>query len=108
MVRFYDKMPDMECLAGDTLPSFIIEVDADNLNGCRMQLLIASYDEPEQVILSKDGSQTDNGFIFTLTSEDTKNLSGLFRMHFRFVGSDGLSRRKLSGVLRVIPVPLGV
>ena len=33
MIVFYDKMPDMECLAGDTLPTFTISVDADSLSG---------------------------------------------------------------------------
>ena len=107
MVKFYDEIPDMECLAGDTLASFIIGVEADELTNCSMQMLIAAYDEPEHAVISQNGIASENGFVFTLTSNDTQNLTGVYRMHFRLIGADGLSRRKLSGMLHVIPVPQG-
>jgi len=107
MIKFYDKIPDMECLEGDTLSSFIISAEADELTNCRMQCIIAAWDEPETAVLTKECTATDDGFAVILTSEDTQGLAGLFHMHFRFIGANNLSYRKLSGVLNVIPVPQG-
>lgn len=107
IVRFYDKIPDMECLQGDTLPAFIISAEADELTNCRMQIILADWSSPETATLTKECTATEDGFAVILTSEDIKNLKGLFYMHFRFIGADGLSRRKLSGSLNILPAPEG-
>ncbi len=107
MIKFYDKIPDMECLQGDTLPSFIISAEADELTDCRMQCIIAAWDEPEKAVFTKECTATDDGFAVILNSEDIENLKGLFHMHFRFIGANGLSYRKLSGTLHILPAPKG-
>ncbi|MDE6706496.1 MAG: hypothetical protein K2K06_00435, partial [Oscillospiraceae bacterium] len=37
--KFYDRMPTMECLQGDTLDTFRIDIsDFGDLEGCSMQM----------------------------------------------------------------------
>ncbi len=106
MIDFYDKLPDMRCIAGDTLPTFVVSVDADSLTGCRMQLIVAKSSDPTTAVICKecelvevDGEEC---FAVTLTSEDTGTLSeGIYILHFRFIGADGLDYRKLCGQMYV-------
>ncbi len=106
-VRFYNEISDMECLQGDTLPAFVISASADELTDCRMQMLLSYWDKPEEAVLCKECIADENGFSVLLTSDETQNLQGMFRIHFRFIGADGLSRRKLSGILNILPAPQG-
>lgn len=101
MIVFYDKMPDMECLAGDTLPTFTVSVDADSLSGSSMQLIIADENNPTKAVVCKECTAVDGEFCVTLDSSDTDLPDKVYDIHFRFIGADGLSRRKLSGKLYV-------
>ncbi|MBR2284560.1 MAG: hypothetical protein IJ874_09140 [Ruminococcus sp.] len=108
MVTFYDKLPDMECLAGDTLPTFVVSVEADSLEGCRMQFIAARSNDPTNAVICKECEAVDEGFAVILTSEDTEKLTeGMYKIHFRLIGADNLSRRKLSGVLYVVSAAKG-
>lgn len=108
---FYDKIPDMECLAGDTLPSFTVAVETEdgNLSGCSMQLILASWDKKDAAVLCKDcvPLSDGSGFHVTLTSADTGGLSGTFAMHFCMMDAGQSRYRKLSGVLVVRPAAQG-
>ncbi len=89
----------MECLSGDTL---------DSLENCRMQAIIARTSDPTNAVICKECEQAEEGFSVTLTSEDTGKLSeGMYKIHFRLIGADGLSRRKLSGNLYVVQTAEG-
>lgn len=101
MIVFYDKMPDMECLAGDTLPTFTISVDADSLSGSSMQLIIADENNPTEAVVCKECTAVDGGFCVTLDSSDTDLPDKVYDIHFRFIGADGYSRRKLSGKIYI-------
>lgn len=106
MIDFYDKLPDMRCIAGDTLPTFVVSVDADSLTGCRMQLIAAKSSDPTMAVLCKECELTaidsEECFAVTLTSEDTGSLSeGIYLLHFRMIGANGLDYRKLYGQLYV-------
>lgn len=103
---FYDRLDEMECLAGDTLPCFVVGVETaegETLDGCTMQLLLAPWDEPERAAVSKTCTATEDGkgFAVTLTSTDTAGLAGVFRLHFCLTNAAGLHQRKLAGVLTV-------
>lgn len=43
MIKFYDKLPDMECLSGDTLGTFRINPLSGNFSGCRMQIIVVRH-----------------------------------------------------------------
>lgn len=105
MRLFYDKMPDMECLSGDTLPEFEVDVEVDSggsLSGCSMQVIVARSDEPQTAVICKSCEQTESGFAVTLTSEDTSRLGEYsYDIHFRLIDPDGNSYRKLFGRLYV-------
>ncbi|MDE5564040.1 MAG: hypothetical protein K2I93_02700 [Oscillospiraceae bacterium] len=104
VLRFYDELPDMECLSGDTLPAFTIGVDADT-TGCSMQLILAERDGDQ--VVYKDCTQVDGGFSVQLTSAETAGLSGVYELHFSMTDGNGLVYRKLTGVLTVHPAPKG-
>lgn len=107
---FYDKLPDMECLSGDTLPDFTISVDSEgSLEGCRMQLILANSHTPDICAVCKDCTLTDDGFTVQLDSSDTKKLAeDTYDIHFRLITPDGKSYRKLSGSLYVHTSAQGV
>lgn len=100
---FFDKLPDMECLSGDTLPDFTISVESeDSLVGCRMQLILANSHTPDICAVCKECTLTDDGFSVRLDSSDTKKLAEeTYNIHFRLITPDGRSYRKLSGSLYV-------
>ena len=107
---FYDKLPDMECLSGDTLPDFKISVESeDGLDGCRMQLILAKFNTPDVCYVCKECDLTEDGFTVQLDSSDTSKLSeGTYDMHFRLISPDGKSYRKLFGSLYVHTAAQGV
>ena len=106
-MRFYEKLPDMECIAGDTLPTFTVEVEADSLDNCRMQIILTRSDNTTEAVLCKECESVSGGFAVTLTSNDTLLSEGMYSLHFRFIGADGLSRRKLAGQLYVVSAARG-
>lgn len=108
MIVFYNKMPDMECLAGDTLPTFTISVDADSLSGGSMQLIIADENNPTEAVVCKECTAVAGGFCVTLDSSDTNLPDKVYDIHFRFIGADGCSRRKLSGKLHIRAAAHGI
>ncbi len=101
---FYEKMQDMECLAGDTLPVFDVEVEVGegSLTGGTMNIIVAKSDAPQIPLINKACEATEDGFSVQLDSYDTAGLmEGTYDMHFRFTASDGNSYRKLFGTLYV-------
>lgn len=110
-MKFFEEIGELECLAGDTLPTFVIgvEMDADahDLSKCRMQMILADLETPDVSVLTKNctACSSESYFEVTLTSEDTKVLSGTFLLHFRLVDEKGMSHRNLMGVLTVKPCP---
>ena len=97
MIKFYAKLPDMECLSGDTLGTFRINPLSGNFSGCRMQIIIVRHDTPGFSEICKECDLDNDGFSVQLTSEDTANLrEGTHFIHFRLVDSNGLSHRKLA------------
>ncbi len=102
MMKFYDKLPDMECLSGDTLGTFRIKPKSGDFSGCRMQMIIAHHDTPDFSAICKECAFGEGGFSVQLTSEDTEKLcEGTHFVHFRLIDSSGLSYRKLAGCLYV-------
>ena len=102
IIRFYDKIQTMECLQGDTLDEFIIHVDDfDSLDGCTMQVILEDQKLLGTAKKIKDCVLSDDCFKVQLTSEDTSILNGVYNMHFRMKDANGLSHRKLYGVLIV-------
>ena len=106
-IQFYQKLPEMECLAGDTLPEFLIRTSLDDVSGCTMQLIIEDQKTPGAVALSKNCSLSDEVFHVQLTSEDTAGLLGVYRLHLCMTDSGGLKYRKLAGTLIVRQTALG-
>ena len=107
-VKFYQKLPEMVCLQGDTLQIFDIPViGLDSLSGCSMLCIIEDSSVDGAVVLSKSCTKEDNSFRIQLTSEETAALSGTYKIHFRMTDADGLQYRKLAGMLTVRPVAQG-
>ena len=110
MLTFYDRIPDMECIQGDTLPVFEISVDGNHDSGS-MVLLIAPKNDPTRAAAEIKGSATKNGFAVQITSRETSLLTeGTYLLVFCLVSSDGLCYKKLAGFMRVAaaPVPMEV
>lgn len=102
MVTFYEKLPDMECCAGDTLLDFEISVEADSLEDCRMQCILSKSADLITAAICKECTAIDGGFIVTLTNKDTGRLAeGMYSIHFRLIDSNGLNYIKLRGNLYV-------
>lgn len=106
MVKFYDELPAMACLAGDTLPVFTIAVDSD-VTGCTMVMQLEEQRIPGSICMTKPCALSDGVFTVQLTSTDTANLQGAYNLHFVMTDTGGLVYRKLTGVLTVNPVPKG-
>lgn len=107
-MRFYNKLPDMECLSGDTLPAFHVKVEGAELSKLSMQVILADSRSPNVAVLSKECTAASGGFAVQLTSEDTSRLTeGTYIIHFRLDDQNGLSMRKLVGELYVHSVPIG-
>ena len=105
-VRFYNEISDMECLQGDTLPEFHISIEnASDFSG--LSMILESLDFPEQAVLTKSGTASDGGFTVRLTSEDTQNLSGVYRFHICLTDNNGLKYKKIEGTMNIIPVAEG-
>ena len=101
-MKFYNKIPDMECLAGDTFPVFNVKIDADDLSGCSMQIIVALSNDPNNAVICKECTVIEGGFSVQLTSDDTAGLiSDMYDIHFRLIDSEGQSYRKLAGKLWV-------
>lgn len=99
MLRFYDEIPEMTFFAGDTLPAFTIEVEADSLENCTMQMIISRLNPSGNAIISKNCLRTENCFTVQLTSNETKNLKeGTYRIYFVMTDGNGLEYIKLSGL----------
>lgn len=102
MIKFYDEIPEMTFFAGDTLPTFTITVDRDNLDGCEMQMVISRLKPSENEIIRKNCISASEGFIVQLTSSETKNLyEGTYRISFVMTDKTGLEYIKLSGLAYV-------
>ncbi len=102
MTRFYDRLPTMECLQGDTLETFQIYVNEfDSSENCTMQVILEDQKLLGTARLTKNCTLSDGCFQVQLTSNDTAGLHGTYNMHFRMKDADGLSYRKLAGILIV-------
>lgn len=102
-MRFYDVLPDMECISGDTLPEFEVSVEtAESLDDYSMELILSQEGSPEDPVICKECTRTDKGFTVQLDSADTGTLrKGTYFMHFRLFDENGKSYRKLAGSLYV-------
>ena len=107
MLKLYDTIPDMECLQGDTLPSFEIELDEDTPTGGDMYLLISKKTDPAHSIVQKKGTydSTNDKYIIEVEGTDTAVLlEGTYVLNFVLV-LDGCNFKKLSGKLYVKAAP---
>lgn len=106
-MKFYNKLPDMECLSGDTLPAFHVQVEGDDSSNCTMELILANCHSPNIAVLTKECTAEQGGFVVQLTSDDTSMLTeDTYFIHFRLI-KNGQSLRKLAGEIYVHSVPEG-
>ena len=105
-MKFYQNIEKMECLQGDTLGTFSVEMDENtDLTGASMCLILENQNG---LILPKNCTLSGRIFSVQLTSADTASLSGLYQMHFCLTDSEGLKYRKIAGNLYVIKTEQGV
>ena len=90
----------MECLAGDTTPTFHIKVTGSEITGLSLRLLVIPVSNPDKVKLSKTGTPVEDGFTVRLDSADTSRLDGAYYLDFVVDGSGGRYKR-IRGVLTV-------
>lgn len=111
-IKFYKKLNPMECLQGDTLPEFYVPVE--DTENCSMCAILENTSIPGSVVLSrtcsiKSASDDSEGhtvttFAVQITSEDTKTLSGTYRLTFWLTDENGRTYVKLTGTLTVSQV----
>lgn len=106
-MKFYDKLPDMEFLSGDTLPAFHVEVEGTIQSGSTMECIVSKSTTPTTSVITKECTAESGGFVVQLTSEDTTSLTeGSYLIHFRLISGD-LSFRKLAGTMYIHSVAVG-
>lgn len=100
-MNFYTKLPDMECLSGDTLPTFHIQVTGGVLASATMKIILARKQTPDIAAVTKDCTAEIGGFVVQLTNAETKDLlEGTYVMLFE-LSQDDLKLKKLVGNLYV-------
>ena len=104
-IKFYQELDPMECLQGDTLKTF--QVTTAETNGT-MKMILEDISVAGSIAIppkecSKIAGEDETVFTVQLTSVDTENLSGTYRLHFVLTEND-LQYKKLTGTLTVIPV----
>ncbi|MBR3630348.1 MAG: hypothetical protein IKN55_07750 [Oscillospiraceae bacterium] len=105
-LRFYDELPPMECFSGDTLPAF--EIKPEGITGFSagsMVMLVEEHQIAGAVALCKAAGFVEDTvlgqhFRVQLTSEDTSQLCGTYRLHF-ILTVGGTDYEKLTGTLHV-------
>ena len=110
--KFYKEFEPMECLQGDTLPEFYVPVE--NAENCSMCMILENTAIPGSIVLSrtcsiKSASDDSEGHTITtfavqITSEDTKTLSGTYRLTFWLTDENNLTYVKLTGTLTVVQI----
>lgn len=109
MERFYDRIPNLECLSGDTLDVFNVHVnDFGDLTGCTMQVLLEDQKAIGNAAFVKTCDPVEGGFQVQLTSTDTEKLNGVYNMHFCMKDAESRSYRKLAGILYIRRTAQGV
>lgn len=99
-MNFYEKLPDMECLSGDTLPAFHVQVDED-VSGATMQIILARKETPDVAVVIKDCTAETGGFVVQLTDYETTNLlEGTYIIIFE-MAQNNRKLKKLEGELYV-------
>lgn len=105
-IKFYEELPAMECFSGDTIPAFEIKpVGITGYSSGTMVMLMEDHKLPGVVVLSKTASFVEDTilgqhFHVQLTSADTSQLCGTYRLHFIMTVS-GTDYEKLTGTLHV-------
>lgn len=118
MLSFFDKIPDMECLQGDTLPSFEVKIDDDlyaQLTGndppeSAMYLLVSKKSDPARALVQKKATLDTVGeqFVVELNGTDTATLlEGSYVLNF-VLDIEGAHFKKLTGNLYVKAAPAPV
>lgn len=109
--RFYDELPNMEFIAGDTLPVFNIRViveDGTSTEGSSMQLMVARANNPTEAIISKECTAKDDLFTVRLTGDDTIKLTeGAYNIYLVFKDTEDLEYKKIFCRLYVKSAPRG-
>lgn len=105
-IKFYEEISPMECMQGDTLPEFYVPVE--NAENCSMCMILENTTFPGSRVLQraceKAVEEDTVTFSVQLTSEDTKNLAGMYRMTFWLTDENNLTYVKLTGTLTVVQI----
>ena len=108
-IKFYNELPSMEDLQGDTLPDFLIDTELEDLTGFSMELILEDTKTAGSITFRKNCakivSEETELFTVQLTSEETENFCGSYRLYFWLYAGDGLKYKKLAGTLTFIPTP---
>lgn len=105
-MKFYENVGKMECLQGDTLSGFSVEMEKDaDLTGASMSLIVENQNG---LVLQKACTLSGQIFSVQLTSGDTADLAGTYQMHFCLTDAGGLKYRKIVGTLHVSKAAQGV
>ena len=108
-IKFYNELPSMEGLQGDTLPDFLIDTELEDLTGFSMELIIEDTKTAGSIKFRKSCEKIVHEeteiFSVQLTSEETENFCGSYRLYFWLYDGDGLKYKKLAGTLTFIPTP---
>lgn len=105
---FYNKIPEMECLAGDTLDTMEITVEGvENLTDPTMKVVISKRGQENKILVNKSCTATEDGFAVVIDSDDTESLNGAYWIDF-ILTADGFSYKRLRGCLIVHPQYKGV
>ena len=102
MIRFYHKLPDMECLAGDTLPAFVVRIEGDEASNGTMKMILSRSDQPDTPVIIKECVYKADGFKVQLTNDDTSALSEhIYIICFVYRSDEGTEFRKAAGKIYI-------
>ena len=99
-MKIYTEIPDMEILAGDTLPTIQITVTGASLSGLTAAAAIVSVQKPNAVLNTIACTSSETGFELTVPATATAGLDGEYYLDVTISGT-GIQYKRIRGLLIV-------
>lgn len=104
---FYNRLPVMHMLSGDTSKTFTIEVEGEITEDAAMQLMIASQTFPDKVLHTIDCERSGNLFAVRIPNRISASMHGTYYLDFRLT-TGSMVYKRIRGLLEVAASPTGV
>lgn len=101
-IFFYNVIPEMHLLSGDTLPAFTVHIiDAEITENMTMKMILSQQHLPGLTVLEKEMTRVGDGFTAVLETSDTQALHGAYWLDLVLSDGQKCQYKKLRGALIV-------